>query len=1208
MIQDFIKKYKIKQIYESSSIDSLNLDMKYANLEENTIFYGVYTNNDIATILNHKGKKWILWAGQDANIKYESRLEVINLMKKQNIENHLVKNINVEKNLLLANIMPININSNLNVITNLERFLIANNINQISVSKSIDKPKFKFVEINNYKDKKENTLFYGMYQVPDIMKLKSHEGKKWVLWTGNDANIEYKKRVNIIKIVNDLPIEGNLVKDKLENNLKSLGFDVINVNKPSKINVKDLDKIQIKVSSQLKNFENILIKKYNLKEYKSKDLPTLFVGLYDLKDIIEINAHISDKYLLWGGKDTNFDDVKFKFNLLGIENLKDINHIAFSEKIYLNLNNQNITSKIIELDDNILHGKNDLLEAEEDHKKTIDNLKAIKFDKSILINSSSNLNLIAGDTIWMSNLCNTLNCNITIITKYKLTNDSFIKNIENPDNIDIKYYDNIVDFIDINIEKFDSIIIRNNDLLDAIKNKDWLYKTTIYGLDVHLNGIKNLKNKFKELWTQSEKLKQLFVDNGINEKKIVIKEPYAYKYNFDLPKRKDNEIRLIYCGTLRDEENILEIIEEFKKIHKERPEIVLKIIYGKFHGNKDFILKVNNHIKNGVDGITFKTKLSHKDACYEIATSDIGICWRKNRWGDDGKVSTKVKEYEMYGLCVCNVLKNLFIYTNINCIINKKIESKNLIILNNKKNKDNLYVKIISDCDNTSTLQFLIDNKQLIESNVLLSKHYITPNYIDNMLFPNYKHIHIYGKFISHIIIENISFNDIGIENNYQLSDLTDIKLYKKNKIFLNNIAFIGDTFTFNSLNNIININYISKKDIDTIDINLYDFLLCESTWHGMDNSWKYAFNLYKNNKYSIELKKIILKFKENNKKCIFYNKEDPTNFSKFYNSAELFDIIITTSKECVEKYKIIYPNKIIFDLPFLCNPIIHNPINNKMEKNVYFVGGFYNNFTERTKNTNKLLNDVIRNNYNLIIINRHYFFPKLTRQIYNFKQHQNKYEIAEAFKKFENPSVSHNEAINIYKNSLFHLNINTVTNCRTMSSRRLIELLACGCNVFSNPSKSIEYLELPVFTDIKQVKEFDIINEFNINGFYKIHTKYSYVSLINKILTLSNISCKNNVIIKISCNDKTKIPERYNNLLNLTKFDFELFINDDDYYNTEIIEKLLVYPYFFNGNVCFTNDKNKYFTVENNLISKNCIIKYYNYKNLKQTLFIPIL
>ena len=98
--------------------------------------------------------------------------------------------------------------------------------------------------------------------------------------------------------------------------------------------------------------------------------------------------------------------------------------------------------------------------------------------------------------------------------------------------------------------------------------------------------------------------------------------------------RNDKEIRLIYCGTLRDEENILEIIEEFKKIHAKRPEVVLKIVYGKiFNSSQNFTNKINNYIKQGVKGITFKHNLSHQQCCYEIATSDIGICWRKKWMG-----------------------------------------------------------------------------------------------------------------------------------------------------------------------------------------------------------------------------------------------------------------------------------------------------------------------------------------------------------------------------------------------------------------------------------------------------------------------------------------------------------------------------------------------------------------------------------------------
>ena len=125
-----------------------------------------------------------------------------------------------------------------------------------------------------------------------------------------------------------------------------------------------------------------------------------------------------------------------------------------------------------------------------------------------------------------------------------------------------------------------------------------------------------------------------------------------------------------------------------------------------------------------------------------------------------------------------------------------------------------------------------------------------------------------------------------------------------------------------------------------------------------------------------------------------------------------------------------------------------------------------------------KLLKDLIKNNYKLEIINRHYFYPKITRQIKAFQYHINKYEIPEDFFSYEKPCVNHNKAMQLYKDSLFHLNMNTVTDCPTMSSRRLVELLGCGCNILSNDSQSIKYLDLAVFTDVKQIN-YDVFFRF---------------------------------------------------------------------------------------------------------------------------------
>ena len=298
----------------------------------------------------------------------------------------------------------------------------------------------------------------------------------------------------------------------------------------------------------------------------------------------------------------------------------------------------------------------------------------------------------------LSNTINHLmnnNNNVTLLTTTELKDNVFERNlIKKSCTIFVKKNnDEIINLIDDLSKINDYILLRNTQLLNQIKNKSWLKKTTLYCVGNDFEDIKNLDNQYNSIITQSEVLKQKYVEKGVNKDNILIKEPIAYKYDFDLPEKNEDEIRLIYCGTLRDEENILEIIDEFKKIHKERPEVLLKIVYGKINANsnEDFNDKVNAYIKNGVKGITFKHNLSHKDACYEIARSDIGICCRKNGWGDNGEISTKVKEYQMYGLEITNDINFISEKFKINKKVNIKFGKKYTQFLSKIKNNNIKY-------------------------------------------------------------------------------------------------------------------------------------------------------------------------------------------------------------------------------------------------------------------------------------------------------------------------------------------------------------------------------------------------------------------------------------------------------------------------------------------------------------------------------------
>jgi len=296
----------------------------------------------------------------------------------------------------------------------------------------------------------------------------------------------------------------------------------------------------------------------------------------------------------------------------------------------------------------------------------------------ILITADLYLNIIDGSSIWWSNLINTLildGKNIIYLSNYKITNDLNIKNLENIENVQIinPYQDklngneikHLIEEYNINLS-IEKIIIKSNELLDVLDlNWNLLDKCSIYSLNIHLENIIKLSNKFNELWCQSEKLKELYVSNGIEENKIQITHPIAFKYNFEILERTDDEIRLIYVGTIRDEENILDIIEEYKKIKELKPEVVLTICYGKITGTNEFKEKVNLLMKENIDGLKWKHNLTHKECCYQIACSDIGICWKKNEYVEE---SLKEKEYNLYGIKIVYDL-NKFLGSKINVLM-----------------------------------------------------------------------------------------------------------------------------------------------------------------------------------------------------------------------------------------------------------------------------------------------------------------------------------------------------------------------------------------------------------------------------------------------------------------------------------------------------------------------------------------------------------
>lgn len=541
------------------------------------------------------------------------------------------------------------------------------------------------------------------------------------------------------------------------------------------------------------------------------------------------------------------------------------------------------------------------------------------------------------------------------------------------------------------------------------------------------------------------------------------------------------------------------------------------------------------------------------EAC--LAGIDVGI-----NFDLDGKVE---EVYRNYKIPTCEGMDYKFAVLE---ETDATFDGNRLFLINRMKGYSILKLETFSELEIESGLDLIIDKSRLPESEILLDRKYVTPNYIDFNLWGNFNSITISGKGAKRTAIRQADGAD-EIRHDDQ-TFLVDPSVYKKTpeyskSILANRIAFIGDIFTYMSLKDILNVEYVSSHS--EINVESYDFLLCESTWAGVDGSWRYVLTRFKTEQGSA-LRETVRKFKDAGKKCVFYNKEDPIGYKIFSDSASLFDIIITTSEKSMSNYLKDHPGKTLLNIPFCCNPRKHNPIGGmKKLKEACFIGGFYRHIDGRQEDTERLFDSVLEKEIPFRIINRHYFMPKFSCQIAKKERLNRNCKLSEKYGRFNNPPVDSKFIEQEYKKYALQLNVNSITDCGTMFSRRLVEMLGCGCNVYSNRSRAIEMLGLPVILDLDEV-DINGLNEINLDGFLTAHMNYSYVDFIKKICEIVEIPVLSNIEFSIGPADREGK---------------KVIVMDEGVDDPELVKKALIHMYFFEGNIGFTKDKGLYYSVK---------------------------
>ncbi len=222
------------------------------------------------------------------------------------------------------------------------------------------------------------------------------------------------------------------------------------------------------------------------------------------------------------------------------------------------------------------------------------------------------------------------------------------------------------------------------------------------------------------------------------------------------------------------------------------------------------------------------------------------------------------------------------------------------------------------------------------------------------------------------------------------------------------------------------------------------DLLFVESAWAGNSGSWRY--HLTGPTAPRPKLVDLVAWCQEHDIPTVFWNKEDPVHFEDFLDSARLFDWVLTTDENCLEKYRELLGHERVAVLPFavqpaLCNPVYAGP--GAHERGVAFAGTYFaEKFPERRAQLEILLEAAIDSG------------PGCALDIYSrFLGDDPRYQFPQDYTEYVRGNLPFHRMLSAYRAYKVFLNVNTVTDSPTMCSRRLLEITACGTAVVTTPA-----------------------------------------------------------------------------------------------------------------------------------------------------------
>ena len=230
------------------------------------------------------------------------------------------------------------------------------------------------------------------------------------------------------------------------------------------------------------------------------------------------------------------------------------------------------------------------------------------------------------------------------------------------------------------------------------------------------------------------------------------------------------------------------------------------------------------------------------------------------------------------------------------------------------------------------------------------------------------------------------------------------------------------------------------------------DILLVESAFHGSNGCWRYELAkqpLWLRCIKPTAIFRVLECARSLGIPTVFWNKDDGAYFDHFVHIAKSFDHVFTTDETCVPRYRAVVPaSTTVNTLMIPYQPAFHFFDGFDFStRTACFTGSYY----RKILNSRRLYLDMLFQAAEeagacIDVFDRNY--DRLSRRF--------EFSFPEMDAVRVHPRVSHWETGRLYKSHTLSINVNSVTDSETMCSRRLLEILACGGIIMTNPSACV--------------------------------------------------------------------------------------------------------------------------------------------------------